>query len=168
MDINPADYQGLRPVQLGRDGWALRLLDQTRLPNEELWLELDTLEDIARAIETLTVRGAPAIGCAAALGLYVLSRQFDEGQARFRAEFEAAAKRLAATRPTAVNLFVAIDQQHIAPLIGPRNGQIDGKCRLTDAALTGCDGDDASAAVGGGRSAGETRVYWRRRGRGHL
>ena len=139
MDIDPTDYQGLRPVQLGRDGWALRLLDQTRLPNEELWLELDTLEDIARAIETLTVRGAPAIGCAAALGLYVLSREFDEGQARFRAEFEAAAKRLAATRPTAVNLFVAIDQLRAAIadalIVEPAAGAADLRSVLREHAL---------------------------------
>ncbi len=101
----------LRPVTLSKDQKRLRLLDQRALPGEERWLELDRLDEIAMAIETLTVRGAPAIGCAAALGLYVLSLQFPDAPDRFRLAFSAAAQRLAATRPTAVNLFVAIDQQ---------------------------------------------------------
>lgn len=111
LDIDPDTYQGLRPVQLSADGRRLRLLDQTRLPTEEVWVELDDLEAIARAIETLTVRGAPAIGCAAAIGLFALSLQFPDEPAAFRAAFAAAAERLANTRPTAVNLFVAIEQQ---------------------------------------------------------
>ncbi|EDM75514.1 putative translation initiation factor, aIF-2BI family protein [Plesiocystis pacifica SIR-1] len=111
ISTDPSTYQGLRPVQLSADGRALRLLDQTRLPIEEVWVELRELEPIAHAIETLTVRGAPAIGCAAAYGLYVLSLAFPDDPEAFQAAFDAAAVRLANTRPTAVNLFVAIEQQ---------------------------------------------------------
>ncbi len=110
-DFDLSDYAGLRPVQLSTSGSALRLLDQTRLPVEERWVELDTLADIALAIETLTVRGAPAIGCAAAIALSVLSLGFPDEPPAFRAAFAGAAARLADTRPTAVNLFVAIEQQ---------------------------------------------------------
>ena len=86
MDTNPANYQGLLPVTLDDDDRGLRLLDQRALPNEERWLRLDALEDIAVAIETLTVRGAPAIGCAAALGLYVISQGFSDQRETFLRE----------------------------------------------------------------------------------
>jgi methylthioribose-1-phosphate isomerase len=112
--LDPAAYAGLRPVRLREDGRALLLLDQRELPLVEVWLELTGLEPIANAIETLAVRGAPAIGCAAAIGLFVVSLGFDEDPERFRAQLERASARLAATRPTAVNLFVALAQQREA------------------------------------------------------
>jgi methylthioribose-1-phosphate isomerase len=114
IDVDPTHYTGLRPVQLSEDGRALRLLDQRELPGVERWLTLDALEDIAVAIETLTVRGAPAIGCAAALGLYVVSLGLPEQREPFLAALARAAERLAHTRPTAVNLFVALAQQREA------------------------------------------------------
>ncbi|MCA9690117.1 MAG: S-methyl-5-thioribose-1-phosphate isomerase [Myxococcales bacterium] len=101
---------GLRPVQLAEDGRALRLLDQRALPAEERWMTLHAVEEVAQAIETLAVRGAPAIGCAAAMGLAACAWRFPDEPAGFRAACEAAADRLARTRPTAVNLFVALDQ----------------------------------------------------------
>jgi methylthioribose-1-phosphate isomerase len=109
-----SDKRELRPVHLSDDGEKLVLLDQRLLPGEERWISLEGLEEIAEAIETLTVRGAPAIGCAAALGLYVVSRGFPEEGEAFRARFAAALERLAGTRPTAVNLFVALQQQRDA------------------------------------------------------
>jgi methylthioribose-1-phosphate isomerase len=114
LDTNPDTYTGLRPVQLSTDGRALRLLDQRALPGAESWLELRALEDIAVAIETLAVRGAPAIGCAAALGLFVVSLALPDDRPAFLAGLEAARARLADTRPTAVNLFVALEQQRAA------------------------------------------------------
>lgn len=111
---DPSHYQGLRPVKLSADARKLVLLDQRKLPGETLWLKLDTLEDIATAIETLTVRGAPAIGCAATLGLYVVSLGLPDQRESFLAGLAAASERLAHTRPTAVNLFVALDQQRAA------------------------------------------------------
>ena len=100
-----------RSVALSTDGRRLRLLDQRQLPEEERWLELDRLDEIERAIQNLSVRGAPAIGCAATLGLFVLSINFSDSPVIFRDQLAHAAQVLAATRPTAVNLFVAIEEQ---------------------------------------------------------
>lgn len=102
----------LRPFFLERD--ALHLLDQRALPLTESWLLLRTLEEIAGAIETLAVRGAPAIGGAAALALALLARQGGSLD-----ELRAAADRLRRTRPTAVNLFVAIDAVMACAVAGP-------------------------------------------------
>jgi methylthioribose-1-phosphate isomerase len=86
----------------------LHLLDQTRLPREEVWLECPTASEVARAIRMLSVRGAPAIGVAAAYGLVLAVQgvEADELQTAFEDAFEL----LAATRPTAVNLRWALDQ----------------------------------------------------------
>ena len=78
------------------------LLDQTKLPTEETYVRLSDLESVARAIETMVVRGAPAIGITAAYGLAVARR---EG-----VPMEEADARLRRTRPTAVNLFWALDR----------------------------------------------------------
>jgi len=94
---------------LGWGGDHVRLLDQRLLPAEEVMLELRTVEEVARAIEEMVVRGAPAIGCTAALGVAlaaVLSPAADlDG---LEDDVEAACGRLARTRPTAVNLFWAL------------------------------------------------------------
>ena len=91
------------------DGRALHLLDQTELPARERWLRCDTVEDVARAIERLAVRGAPAIAAAAAYGLVLAIDEDGAGTSGSLAErVEAAAGRLLATRPTAVNLARAV------------------------------------------------------------
>lgn len=90
-----------------RDG-ALHLLDQTRLPAEELWLRCASVDDVAEAIRRLAVRGAPAIGIAAAYGLVTAldaARGEDPGVV-----VERAAAKLGATRPTAVNLRWALER----------------------------------------------------------
>ena len=79
----------------------LRLLDQTVLPTEERYLDCQTVQDVWDAIKRLSVRGAPAIGIAAAYGCVIGAQQ--DG-------FDAAAEHLATSRPTAVNLFWAIDR----------------------------------------------------------
>ncbi len=86
---------------------ALELLDQRRLPATEVWLRCTELEDVARAIETMAVRGAPAIGIAAAFGFYLGCRKLGAA-ATAEASRAAVAARLAATRPTAYNLFWAL------------------------------------------------------------
>lgn len=86
----------------------LRIIDQTRLPQELVFLELDDVDEIADAIRRLSVRGAPAIGCAAALGLAACARHL--GEAGFSEGVNRLADQLAATRPTAVNLFWALDR----------------------------------------------------------
>lgn len=70
---------------LTEDGRRVRLLDQSQLPNREVWLELEEPEELAEAIRTLRVRGAPAIGVFAAYALYVLARRLAD-----RAPVEAA------------------------------------------------------------------------------
>jgi methylthioribose-1-phosphate isomerase len=85
---------------------ALELLDQTRLPGEEAWLRCEQPEQVADAIRRLAVRGAPAIGVAAAYGLALGVR--GEAAADPRTRFEELAGLLGDTRPTAVNLGWAI------------------------------------------------------------
>lgn len=105
----------LQPVRLAPDGRGLHLLDQRVLPAREVWLELTDLESIARAIEDLAVRGAPAIGCTVALGLAAISHAFPADPVGFAAAFTHACERLARTRPTAVNLFHALAAMRAAP-----------------------------------------------------
>jgi methylthioribose-1-phosphate isomerase len=85
------------PIRWHQD--TLQLLDQTRLPVEETWLDCETPEQVADAIRRLAVRGAPAIGVAAAYGLVLGSTRFDE-----------VSQLLGSTRPTAVNLRWALDR----------------------------------------------------------
>jgi methylthioribose-1-phosphate isomerase len=94
----------------------LRLLDQRLLPAEEVWLNCDSGEQVARAIEDMVVRGAPAIGCAAAFGLAIETERAAQSDFRgktwqdFRPTYESVVARLARTRPTAVNLFYALNK----------------------------------------------------------
>ena len=92
------------------DGEALHLLDQRALPAEVRYLACRTAEETARAIKTLVVRGAPAIGVAAAFGMALAAKRATESGAPLDEALEAAHKVLAASRPTAVNLFWALEQ----------------------------------------------------------
>ena len=85
----------------------LMILDQTRLPGQEVYIELATKEDVWGAIYRLKVRGAPAIGVAAALGLFVSVRDIE---ADFENVFKQTKDYLASSRPTAVNLFWALSR----------------------------------------------------------
>ena len=99
----------IRPVRW--DGTRLVLLDQTRLPIEEVERAYGSWQDAADAIRSLVVRGAPAIGVAAAFGVALAARQSraDHWEG-FLADLEEAIKGLGATRPTAVNLFWALER----------------------------------------------------------
>jgi methylthioribose-1-phosphate isomerase len=103
----PPGGRTFSPIRWQQD--HLRLLDQTRLPREEEWLECRTPEDVARAIRSLAVRGAPAIGVAAAYGLVlgILTAPSDKDLAD---HFGEVVQLLGSTRPTAVNLRWALDQ----------------------------------------------------------
>src|SRR5579883_747215 len=92
-------------------GESVRLIDQTRLPNEVAWIECRTVEDVAEAIEALRIRGAPAIGVAAgyALALAALNSPARDWDG-WRSDLDRAAARLRQTRPTAVSLFRALDR----------------------------------------------------------
>ena len=94
-------------ARLEEDGPQVVLLDQRRLPDEEVNLECRTAADVAEAIRTLAVRGAPAIGIAAAYGLALAALRGDD-----LAEAE---RVLAASRPTAVNLFWALERMRSEP-----------------------------------------------------
>ena len=108
-------------VRLSEDGRAVVILDQTQLPNRQVWLTLRTTEELCRAIRTLAVRGAPAIGICAGYGMYVLALQeTTDDPGAFLAALEREGAILAAARPTAVNLswavnrMLAVARAHIA------------------------------------------------------
>ncbi|MBE9171428.1 S-methyl-5-thioribose-1-phosphate isomerase [Pleurocapsales cyanobacterium LEGE 06147] len=85
------------------------LIDQTRLPAEYNLVEISRCEDMAQAIRTMIVRGAPAIGVAAAYGMYLGAREIEtDDPEEFVRQLEKVAQLLRQTRPTAVNLFWAI------------------------------------------------------------
>ncbi|MFN6561473.1 MAG: S-methyl-5-thioribose-1-phosphate isomerase [Nostoc sp. ChiSLP01] len=90
---------------------SVSLIDQTRLPNEYTFVEIHSSEDMARAIKTMIVRGAPAIGVAAAYGMYLGAREIQTGDRQeFLQHLDKVAELLRSTRPTAVNLFWAISR----------------------------------------------------------
>jgi methylthioribose-1-phosphate isomerase len=93
---------------------GVRFIDQTRLPLEESYVLASTYEQVANVIVTMVVRGAPAIGVSAAYGvaLGALKTRANTAQ-EFAPEFEMICARLAGTRPTAVNLFWAIDRMKL-------------------------------------------------------
>jgi methylthioribose-1-phosphate isomerase len=148
----------MRTIWLGEDGRTVEIIDQTRLPHELAIIGLRTVEDATRAIATMQVRGAPLIGAAAAYGV-VLGIAEDPSDAGL----DAAASRLAATRPTAVNLRWALAEMRRALIELPQN------CRLV-AALTRA-GEIAAADVAINRGIGEHGApfiaeAWRRKGTG--
>lgn len=104
-------------IQWTADGVVM--IDQRRLPREQVFVTCRTYEDVAEAIRNMTIRGAPAIGVAAAMGVALGAMQ--------GADFETVCATLAATRPTAVNLFWAIDRMRRV-----RNGSVQ---RLIDEAI---------------------------------
>ena len=90
---------------------GVRFIDQTKLPLEESYVTATDYEQVADVIVTMVVRGAPAIGVSAAYGVALGAiRSRAESAERFQPEFERICARLAGTRPTAVNLFWAIDR----------------------------------------------------------
>ena len=98
-------------VRLSDDGRAVRILDQSLLPNETIYLELQTPETLYEAIATLRVRGAPAIGIFAGYALYVLALQTKAtSYADFLAECQKNRDYLNSSRPTAVNLRHMLDR----------------------------------------------------------
>lgn len=102
-------HDSIRAIQW--DGDVLRLLDQRRLPREEVYLELRTAAETAKAIADMVVRGAPAIGITAAYGVVMAVRdRLATGGDGWRKALEEDLQLLAAARPTAVNLFWALDR----------------------------------------------------------
>jgi len=87
----------------------LMLLDQCLLPNQELWFEIRSVEELVQAIKRLAVRGAPAIGCAAAYGMVIAGKQV-HGYRNWEQDLRSNAQKLCAARPTAVNLQVGVNR----------------------------------------------------------
>jgi methylthioribose-1-phosphate isomerase len=113
---------------LYREGRVLRLLDQRLLPEREVWLEIEKAPEVAIAIREMAVRGAPAIGVAAAYGAAFALRSGAPAAARER--FDVARRLLAATRPTAVNLFAALTR-----MAGRFEREAEGPEEVIEAAL---------------------------------
>ncbi len=102
----------LKPLYLREDD-TLVMLDQRKLPLEEVWLEIKNVEEVADAIRTLTVRGAPAIGIAAAYGFYLGIKGCENAsREEFKKRCQDVTELLASTRPTAVNLFWALKRMN--------------------------------------------------------
>ncbi|HKN94258.1 MAG TPA: S-methyl-5-thioribose-1-phosphate isomerase [Thermoleophilaceae bacterium] len=133
-------------------GHTLELLDQTRLPGEEVWLRCERPEQVADAIRRLAVRGAPAIGVAAAYGLVLAAQKTD-------VRFDDAADLLESSRPTAVNLSWAVEQGR---KVHARAGEDSAAALLAwaeDLAARQEEADRLMAAHAAALFARESRVY---------
>ncbi len=110
MKVDGKDY---RTIWLSDDGWGVEIIDQTKLPFVFETVRLENVDDVARAIKYMLVRGAPLIGATAAYGM-ALAMYADASDTHM----EAAYQQLYATRPTAVNLRWALDDMtlHLKPL----------------------------------------------------
>src|SRR5213596_1949607 len=96
---------------IAREADAVVMIDQRKLPAEEIYVRCRTANEVAKAIKTMVIRGAPAIGVAAAMGIALgMLKSKATGTKQFTTEFQKTCDLMAATRPTAVNLFWAIDR----------------------------------------------------------
>jgi methylthioribose-1-phosphate isomerase len=103
---------------------AVVMIDQRKLPGQEIYVHCKTPAEVARAIKTMVIRGAPAIGVAAAMGLALaMKRSKAAGTRQAAVEFNKVCDVMAATRPTAVNLFWAIDRMKHAFAAGVQAGE---------------------------------------------
>jgi methylthioribose-1-phosphate isomerase len=96
---------------IAREAGEVVMIDQRKLPGDEIYVRCKTAPEVARAIKSMVIRGAPAIGVAAAMGIALGMRNSTAtGTQKFAAEFYRICELMAATRPTAVNLFWAIER----------------------------------------------------------
>ena len=103
---------------------AVVMIDQRKLPASEVYVTCKTANDVAKAIKTMVIRGAPAIGVAAAMGIAVgMIRSRATGTKQFTTEFQKTCDLMAGTRPTAVNLFWAIERMKKAFAAAAQDGQ---------------------------------------------
>src|SRR5947199_4038954 len=107
-----------------READAVVMIDQRKLPAQEVYVRCKTAAEVARAIKTMVIRGAPAIGVAAAMGIALGMRNSKAtGTQKFAAEFQKTCDLMAGTRPTAVNLFWAIDRMRRSFAAGAQAGE---------------------------------------------
>jgi methylthioribose-1-phosphate isomerase len=103
---------------------AVVMVDQRKLPGKEVYVRCRTAPEVARAIRTMVIRGAPAIGVAAAMGIALgMGRSQAQGTRQFTVEFNKTCDLMAGTRPTAVNLFWAIERMKRALAGGLQAGE---------------------------------------------
>jgi methylthioribose-1-phosphate isomerase len=136
---------------------AVVMIDQRKLPASEVYVTCKTANDVAKAIKTMVIRGAPAIGVAAAMGIAVgMVRSRATGTKQFTTEFQKSCELMAGTRPTAVNLFWAIERMKKAFAAAAQDGQsVDEiKRRLVDEARAIHDEDVQSCKTMGAHGAG--------------
>jgi methylthioribose-1-phosphate isomerase len=151
------DGKAYRSIWLADDGWSVRVIDQTKLPHDFTIARLTTVDDVATAIRTMIVRGAPLIGAAAAYGLCLALRE-DPSDASLTAAME----KLASTRPTAVNLRWALERMSEAV------GRLLEDQRVTTAYRTAaaiCDEDVAMNRSIGEHGLALIDALWEKRGR---
>ncbi len=134
-----------KPLQtVGWEAGKVRLIDQTALPEKLQYVDFSDWREVAEAIRTMIVRGAPAIGCTAALGIALGSRGIiASGREAFLGRVAGIADTFRAARPTAVNLFWAIDRMVAAAENTPGN-PVDMKDALLTEALKMLDEDIAA------------------------
>jgi methylthioribose-1-phosphate isomerase len=107
-----------------READAVVMIDQRKLPGAEIYVHCKTAAEVARAIRNMVIRGAPAIGVAAAMGIALgMRKSTASGTQKFAAEFYKVCELMAATRPTAVNLFWAIDRMKRAFAAAAKAGE---------------------------------------------
>ena len=130
-----------------RDG-RLELIDQRLLPGRVEYLSCSSAAEVAVAIRSMAVRGAPAIGCAAAFGIALEARrERTQSPAQFPETMDAAFRLLSGSRPTAVNLFWALDRMRA--VLARAGDPGDAAERLTEAALALLDSDiETNRAIG--------------------
>jgi len=116
MNINGKHY---RTIWLNDDGWSVEIIDQTKLPFVFETVTLGDLDEAARAIKSMQVRGAPLIGATAAYGVALALRADASDEALDRA-----CEQLAATRPTAINLLWALEEMKKAVRNQPRGKRV--------------------------------------------
>jgi methylthioribose-1-phosphate isomerase len=103
---------------------AVVMIDQRKLPASEVYVTCKTANEVAKAIKTMVIRGAPAIGVAAAMGIAVgMTRSRATGTKQFTTEFQKTCDLMAGTRPTAVNLFWAIERMKKTFATAAQDGQ---------------------------------------------
>src|ERR671934_769415 len=135
---------------------AVVMIDQRKLPGEEVYVRCRTAPEVARAIRTMVIRGAPAIGVAAAMGIALgMRRSTAKGTRQFAVEFQKLCDLMAGTRPTAVNLFWAIDRMKRTFAEGAQAGESPEELasRLEREARRIHDEDVASCRAMGGHGA---------------
>jgi methylthioribose-1-phosphate isomerase len=109
---------------IDRQDDVIVMVDQRKLPGQEIYVRCRTPQEVAKAIRTMVIRGAPAIGVAAAFGIALgVRRSTAKGTRQLAVEFQKICDLMAATRPTAVNLFWAIDRMKRAFGEGARAGE---------------------------------------------